>query len=132
MMICAVSANKTLEHLVVIMTVLKKHRFKWIAIFILASFAMSGLFRVIYHLDSDKQIVEKLLRNSASLELNIGELKKIRIRKMTSFHGTEAKPPHKDYLYYLEGSKKSAMVKVRHYPDCNIRLDECTSILSIE
>lgn len=93
---------------------------------------MSGLFKLVYHLDSDKRVIEGFLRESAYLKFSIGDLEKIRIRRMVNFHGTEAEPAYKDYLYHLKGSKKPAMVRVRHYPDCKFKLDECTSILSIK
>lgn len=114
------------------MTALKIHWFKWVVIFMVASFVMGGLFKLTYHLDSDKQVVEDFLRESPYLEFSIGELQKMRISRVTNFHGTEAKPAYKDYLYHLKGSKRSAMVKVRHHYDCKFKPNECTSILSIE
>jgi uncharacterized protein YqhQ len=93
------------------MTARKKIWLKRIAIFVVASFIMGGLFKLIYHLDSDKQVVEDFLWESAYLKFVIGELEQIQIRRITNFHGTEDQRPYKDYLYYLKGSKKRRICK---------------------
>ena len=93
---------------------------------------MNGLFKLTYHLDSDKQVVEDFLRKSAYLKFGIGKLEKIQIKRIINYHGTKEEPPYKDYLFHLKGSNKSAIVDVRYYYDCNKEIDKCTSILSIE
>ena len=98
----------------------------------MVSFVAGGLFRLTYQLDSDKQVLEGFLWESAYLKFVIGELEKIQIRRMVNFYGSEDERPYKDYLYYLKGSKKGTYVRVRHYYDCKFEVDECTSILSID
>ncbi len=80
------------------MAVLKINWPRRIAIFIVAAFIAGGLFRLRYQLDSDKQVLEGFLWESAYLEFVIGELAKIQITRIVDFHGTEDTRPYKDYL----------------------------------